>query len=234
MGKRGKRYRNLASKIEADKQYGVEEAVALIKELATAKFDETIEAHFRLGIDGRRSDQNVRATVNLPHGTGKTLRVLAITQGDNAVAAEEAGADIVGGEEVITRILDGWFEFDAVVATPDMMAQVGSKLGRVLGPKGLLPNPRAGTVGPNIAEMVTALKSGRIEFRADKGGVVHAPIGKASFSAEQLAENFNALRSAIEGAKPDAVRGNYLRNVVITSTMSPSVRIATGGASQQG
>src|SRR5690625_1533526 len=234
MGKRGKRYRNLASKIEADKQYGVEEAVALIKELATAKFDETIEAHFRLGIDGRRSDQNVRATVNRPHGTGTTLRVLAITQGDNAVAAEEAGADIVGGEEVITRILDGWFEFDAVVATPDMMAQVGSKLGRVLGPKGLLPNPRAGTVGPNIAEMVTALKSGRIEFRADKGGVVHALIGKASVSAEQLAENFNALRSAIEGAKPDAVRGNYIRNVVITSTMSPSVRIATGGASQQG
>lgn len=232
MAKRGKRYRNLLSKLEADKQYGVDEAVALVKELATAKFDETVEAHFRLGIDGRRSDQNVRATVSLPHGTGKTLRVLAITQGDNIQAAEEAGADVVGGEEVITRILDGWLEFDAVVATPDMMAQVGSKLGRVLGPKGLLPNPRAGTVGPNIAEMVSALKSGRIEFRADKGGVVHAPIGKASFSAEQLAENFTALRSAIEAAKPDAVRGNYLRSIVITSTMSPAVPVTTGGASQ--
>lgn len=232
MAKRGKRYRNLVGKVDADKQYGIEEAVALVKELATAKFDETVEAHFRLGIDGRRSDQNVRSTVSLPHGTGKTLRVLAITQGENVQAAEAAGADIVGGEEIITRISDGWFEFDAVVATPDMMAAIGSKLGRVLGPKGLLPNPRAGTVGPNIGEMVSALKSGRIEFRADKGGVVHAPIGKASFTNEQLAENFAALRSAIEAAKPEAVRGNYLRSIAIASTMSPSVPVSTSGSGQ--
>lgn len=232
MAKRGKRYRNLVGKVDADKQYGIEEAVALVKELATAKFDETVEAHFRLGIDGRRSDQNVRSTVSLPHGTGKTLRVLAITQGENVQAAEAAGADIVGGEEIITRISDGWFEFDAVVATPDMMAAIGSKLGRVLGPKGLLPNPRAGTVGPNIGEMISALKSGRIEFRADKGGVVHAPIGKASFTNEQLAENFAALRSAIEAAKPEAVRGNYLRSIAIASTMSPSVPVSTSGSGQ--
>lgn len=233
MSQRGKRYRNLATKVDRDKFYELNEAVSLVKELATAKFDETIEAHFRLGIDGRRSDQNVRAMVTLPHGTGKTVRVLAITQGDNVAAAEAAGADIVGGSEIIDRILDGWFDFDAVVATPDMMAQVGSKLGRVLGPRGLLPNPRAGTVGPDVAEMVSALKSGRIEFRADKGGVVHAPIGKASFSAEQLAENFSALRTAIEGAKPEAVKAHYLRNVVITSTMSPAIRIAVGGSAQQ-
>lgn len=232
MAKRGKRYRNLATKVDADKLYNINDAVALVKELATAKFDETIEVHFRLGIDSRKSDQNVRATVALPHGTGKTLRVLAITQGDGVAAAEGAGADFVGGSEMIDRILDGWFDFDAVVATPDMMAQVGSKLGRVLGPKGLLPNPRAGTVGPDVAEMVSALKSGRIEFRADKGGVVHAPIGKASFSAEQLAENYNALRTAVDGAKPDATRGNYIRNIVVTSTMSPAVRVSPGGSAQ--
>src|SRR5690606_37671867 len=174
----------------------------------------------------RKSDQNVRGTVSLPHGTGRTVRVLAFAQGDRIAAAEAAGADYVGGEELIQRILGGWFDFDAVVATPDMMAAVGSQLGRVLGPRGLLPNPRAGTVGPDIGGIVSALKAGRIEFRSDKTGVVHAPIGKASFSPEQLTENLGALRAAVEAAKPEAAKGTYLRTLYLTSTMSPSVRVA--------
>ena len=221
----GKRYRNLKEKLEPGKIYSAEEATALVKELATAKFDETVEAHFRLGVDPRKSDQTVRGTVALPHGTGRTVRVVAVTQGDNVAAAQEAGADFVGGEDIIARILEGWTDFDAVVATPDMMAQVGGKLGRVLGPRGMLPNPKAGTVGPNIAEIVTALKAGRIEFRADKTGVVHAPIGKASFASEQLAENLRALKSAVEAAKPDTSRGLYFRTLYLTSTMGPSVRV---------
>ena len=232
MATRSKNYRASAEKIDRDTLYSPRAAVRLAKETSTTKYDATVEVALRLGVDPRKADQMVRGTVNLPHGTGKTVRVLAITQGEGASAAEGAGADFVGGQEVIDRILGGWMDFDAVVATPDMMAQVGSKLGRVLGPRGLLPNPRAGTVGPDVTEMVTALKSGRIEFRADKGGVVHAPIGKASFSAEQLAENFGALRTAIEGAKPDAVKAQYLRSVAITSTMSPAVRVAVGGSAQ--
>src|SRR5690625_1030409 len=223
---RGKRYRELEAKVDRKKVYDSTEAVALVRELATARFDETVEAHFRLGVDPRKSDQNVRGTVALPHGTGKTVRVLAITQGDGAQAAEAAGADFVGGEEIIERILGGWMDFDAVVATPDMMAAVGSKLGRVLGPRGLLPNPRAGTVGPDIGGIVSALKAGQIEFRSDKTGVVHAPIGKASFSPEQLAENLAALRQAIEAAKPDSSRGTYFRTLYLTSTMGPSVRVS--------
>ena len=221
----GKRYRNLKEKLEPGKIYSAEEATVLVKELATAKFDETVEAHFRLGVDPRKSDQTVRGTVALPHGTGRTVRVVAVTQGDNVAAAQEAGADFVGGEDIIARILEGWTDFDAVVATPDMMAQVGGKLGRVLGPRGMLPNPKAGTVGPNIAEIVTALKAGRIEFRADKTGVVHAPIGKASFASEQLAENLRALKSAVEAAKPDTSRGLYFRTLYLTSTMGPSLRV---------
>lgn len=233
MAKRGKRYRALAGKVEEGRLYQADEAASLVRELATAKFDETIEAHFRLGVDPRKSDQNVRGTVALPHGTGKTVRVLAITQGDGAQAAEAAGADFVGGEEIIERILGGWMDFDAVVATPDMMAAVGSKLGRVLGPRGLLPNPRAGTVGPDIGGIVSALKAGQIEFRSDKTGVVHAPIGKASFSPEQLAENLAALREAVEAAKPDTAKGQYLRTLYLTSTMGPSVRVALGGAAAE-
>ncbi|HZJ09007.1 MAG TPA: 50S ribosomal protein L1 [Trueperaceae bacterium] len=230
MPKRGKRYTTLEGKVDRDKTYSPEEAAALVKELATAKFDETIEAHFRLGIDPRKSDQNVRGTVALPHGTGKSIRVLAITQGDGVAAAEAAGADEVGGSEVVERILGGWLDFDAVVATPDMMALVGSKLGRVLGPRGLLPNPKAGTVGSDIGAIVRALKAGQIEFRSDKTGVVHAPIGKASFGPEQLVENLGALKSAVEAAKPEATKGQYLKTVFITSTMGPSVRVALGGA----
>ncbi len=232
MAKHGKRYRELARKVDRDRTYTVDDAAALVKELASAKFDETVEAHFRLGIDPRKSDQNVRGTVALPHGTGKTVRVLAVTQGDGVAAAAAAGADIVGGTDVIERILGGWMEFDAVVATPDMMAAIGSKLGRVLGPRGLLPNPKAGTVGTDIGGIVRALKAGQIEFRADKTGVVHAPIGKASFAAEQLAANFVALRGAVEAAKPDAARGQYLKTIHLTSTMGPSVRVALGAASE--
>lgn len=226
MAKGGKRYRQLEVKVDRDKIYGSEEALALVKELATAKFDETVEVHVRLGIDPRKSDQNVRGTVSLPHGTGKSVTVLAITQGDKLAEAEAAGADFVGGSEMIEKILGGWMEFDAVVATPDMMAQIGGKLGRLLGPRGLLPNPKSGTVGLNIGEIVSALKAGQIEFRADKTGVVHAPIGKASFASEQLAENLVAFRHAVEAAKPESARGQYVRTVFLSSTMGPSVRIA--------
>jgi large subunit ribosomal protein L1 len=225
MPKHGKRYRGLMESIDRSKVYTADEAATLVRSLATAKFDETIEAHFRLGIDPKKSDQNVRGTVALPHGTGRTVRVLAITQGDKVGEAEAAGADHVGGQDMIEKILGGWFEFDAVVATPDMMGQVGSKLGRVLGPRGMLPNPKSGTVGPDIGGMVRALKAGQIEFRSDKTGVVHAPIGKASFSAEALSENLAALRAAIEAAKPDAARGTFLRTVHVTTTMGPSVRV---------
>jgi large subunit ribosomal protein L1 len=225
MPKHGKRYRNVEGKVDRSRIYAVDEAAVLVKELATAKFDETIEVHLRLGIDPRKSDQNVRGTVSLPHGTGRTVRVLAFAQGDKAREAEAAGADFVGAQDMIERIQGGWLEFDAVVATPDMMGAVGSKLGRVLGPRGLLPNPKSGTVGFNIAELVRALKAGQIEFRSDKTGVVHAPIGKASFDAEKLAENLLAVRHAVEAAKPDAARGTYLRTMYLTSTMGPSVRL---------
>lgn len=226
MSNHGKRYRSLKEKLEPGKVYSAEEGTKLVKELATAKFDETVEAHFRLGVDPRKSDQTVRGTVALPHGTGKSVRVVAVTQGDSVAAAQEAGADFVGGEDIIARILEGWLDFDAVVATPDMMAQVGGKLGRVLGPRGMLPNPKAGTVGPNIGDIVRALKAGRIEFRADKTGVVHAPIGKASFASEQLAENLRALKTAVEAAKPDTSRGLYFRTLYLSSTMGPSVRVS--------
>jgi large subunit ribosomal protein L1 len=227
VAKHGKRYRSLAERVDRTKFYSAEDAADLVKTLATAKFDETIEAHFRLGIDPRKSDQNVRGTVALPHGTGRTVRVLAITQGDGIAAAEAAGADYVGGQDMIEKVQGGWFEFDAVVATPDMMAAVGSKLGRVLGPRGLLPNPKAGTVGPDVGGIVRALKAGQIEFRSDKTGVVHAPIGKASFESSALTENLAALRAAVEAAKPDAAKGTYLRTVFVSSTMGPAVRVTT-------
>jgi large subunit ribosomal protein L1 len=225
MPKHGKRYRIVEAKVDRDRTYAVEEAALLVKELATAKFDETIEVHLRLGIDPRKSDQNVRGTVALPHGTGRIVRVLAFAQGEKAQEAESAGADLVGAQEMIERILGGFMDFDAVVATPDMMAAVGSKLGRVLGPRGLLPNPKSGTVGLNIGEIVRALKAGQIEFRSDKTGVVHAPIGKASFESGALVENLRAVRQAVEAAKPDTVRGTYLRTMYLTSTMGPSVRV---------
>lgn len=226
MSKRGKRYRQLKEKIEHGKLYAPDDAASLVKSLATAKFDETVEAHLRLGINPRKSDQNVRGTVALPHGTGRSVRVLAITQGEGAAEAEAAGADFVGSDDMIAKILEGWMEFDAVVATPDMMAAVGGKLGRVLGPRGLLPNPKSGTVGANIGEIVKALKAGQIEFRNDKTGVVHAPIGKASFEAGQLAENLTAFAEAVESARPDTAKGIFIRTVYVSSTMGPSVRVA--------
>jgi large subunit ribosomal protein L1 len=227
MSKLGKRMKALKSKVDKAKVYSIDEATALVKSIASAKFDETVEVHVRLGIDARKSDQNVRGTVALPHGTGKTVRVLAITKGEGLAAAEAAGADHVGSDEVIQKILDGWLDFDAVVATPDMMAAIGSKLGRVLGPRGLLPNPKSGTVGPNIAELVKSLKAGQIEFRNDKTGVVHAPIGKASFEPGKLADNFKAFYTALEGAKPASAKGVYIRSVYITTTMGPSVKVGT-------
>jgi large subunit ribosomal protein L1 len=227
MSKLGKRMKALKSKVDKAKVYSIDEATALVKSIASAKFDETVEVHVRLGIDARKSDQNVRGTVALPHGTGKTVRVLAITKGDGLAAAEATGADHVGSDEVIQKILDGWLDFDAVVATPDMMAAIGSKLGRVLGPRGLLPNPKSGTVGPNIAELVKSLKAGQIEFRNDKTGVVHAPIGKASFEPGKLADNFKAFYTALEGAKPASAKGVYIRSVYITTTMGPSVKVGT-------
>ena len=226
MPKHGKRYKALAAKIDRNKVYTLEEATALLKDIATAKFDETVEAHFRLGIDPRKSDQNVRGTVALPHGTGRTVRVAVITQGDKLADAEAAGADIVGGAELIDRILGGFMEFDAVVATPDMMAQIGQKLARLLGPRGLLPNPKSGTVGPDVAGMVRGLKAGRIEFRNDKTGVVHAPIGKASFEPTTIVENLRALHGALEGAKPAAAKGVYIRSAYITTTMGPSIQVS--------
>jgi large subunit ribosomal protein L1 len=225
MPKHGKRYKALVAKVDRNKVYTVEEATALVKEIATAKFDETVEAHFRLGIDPRKSDQNVRGTVALPHGTGRSVRVAVITLGEKLAEAEGAGADVVGSGDLIDRIAGGFMDFDAVVATPDMMAQVGQKLARLLGPRGLLPNPKSGTVGPDVAGMVRGLKAGRIEFRNDKTGVVHAPIGKASFEAGNIAENLTALHAALEGAKPANAKGVYIRSMYLTTTMGPSIQI---------
>ncbi|ADR36080.1 50S ribosomal protein L1 [Oceanithermus profundus] len=225
MPKHGKRYRALLEKIDPNKVYTIDEAAKAVKELASARFDESVEAHIKLGIDPRKSDQNVRSTVALPHGTGKQVRVLAIAKGEKIKEAEEAGADYVGGEEMVQKILDGWMDFDAVVATPDMMGAVGSKLGRILGPRGLLPNPKAGTVGFNIGEIVKQIKAGRIEFRNDKTGVVHAPVGKASFEPEKIADNVRAFIKAVEQAKPEGAKGTYLKSVYLTTTMGPSIKV---------
>ena len=225
MPRQGKRYLSLQEKVDRNRTYSASEAAELVKELATAKFDETVEVHFRLGIDPTKSEQSVRGTVSLPHGTGKTIRVLAIVQAEQVADAEEAGADMAGGEEIIEKILSGWMEFAAVVATPNMMGQIGSKLGRILGPRGLLPNPKSGTVGTNVGEIVGQLKAGRIEFRSDKTGVVHAAIGKASFAPEKLAENLETLRTALEAVKPEGSRGIFLRTAYVSSTMGPSVRV---------
>ena len=225
--KTGKRYSEAAKLIEKTKTYDLEEAVALVKKTASAKFDETIEAHFRLGVDGRHADQQVRGAVVLPHGTGKTVRVLVFAKGAKADEALAAGADFVGGEELIPKIQnDNWFEFDVVVATPDMMGVVG-RLGRVLGPKGLMPNPKAGTVTMDVTKAVNDIKAGKIEYRLDKTNIIHVPIGKASFTEEQLSDNFQAIMDAIVKAKPSSLKGAYLRSVVLTSTMGPGVKLST-------
>ena len=223
--KRGKKYTEAAKMIDRAAQYDVAEAVSLVKKTAVAKFDETVEAHVRLGVDGRHADQQVRGAVVLPHGTGKTVRVLVFAKGDKATEAEAAGADFVGAEELIPRILnEGWFDFDVVVATPDMMGVVG-RLGRVLGPKGLMPNPKAGTVTMDVTKAVNDIKAGKIEYRLDKANIIHCPVGKASFTEEQLTENFNTLMDAIIKAKPASAKGTYMKSVTITSTMGPGVKV---------
>ncbi|MGN0506216.1 MAG: 50S ribosomal protein L1 [Lachnospiraceae bacterium] len=223
--KRGKKYNESAKLIDRTVQYDTAEAISLVKKSAVAKFDETIEAHIRLGVDGRHADQQVRGAVVLPHGTGKTVKVLVFAKGDKVAEAEAAGADYVGGDELIPRIQnDGWFDFDVVVATPDMMGVVG-RLGRVLGPKGLMPNPKAGTVTMDVTKAIADIKAGKIEYRLDKTNIIHVPVGKASFTEEQLADNFQTLMGAIIKAKPASAKGTYLRSVTIASTMGPGVKV---------
>ena len=225
--KRGKKYIDAAKTIDRAAQYDTEEAISLVKKSAVAKFDETVEAHIRLGVDGRHADQQVRGAVVLPHGTGKTVRVLVFAKGDKVAEAEAAGADFVGGEELIPRIQnEGWFDFDVVVATPDMMGVVG-RLGRVLGPKGLMPNPKAGTVTMDVTKAVNDIKAGKIEYRLDKANIIHCPVGKASFTEEQLTENFNTLMDAIIKAKPATAKGTYMKSVTVTSTMGPGIKVNT-------
>ncbi len=225
--KRGKKYTEAAKLVDRTTMYDVPEAVDLIKKTAVAKFDETVEAHIRLGVDGRHADQQVRGAVVLPHGTGKKVRVLVFAKGDKATEAEAAGADYVGAEELIPRIQnEGWFEFDVVVATPDMMGVVG-RLGRVLGPKGLMPNPKAGTVTMDVTKAVNDIKAGKIEYRLDKANIIHCPVGKASFTAEQLTENFQTLMDAIIKAKPSSAKGTYLKSVTLATTMGPGVKVST-------
>ena len=223
--KHGKKYVEAASKIDKATLYDTADAIKLVKESAVAKFDETVECHIRTGCDGRHADQQIRGAVVLPHGTGKSVRVLVFAKGDKADEATAAGAEFVGGEELIPKIQnENWFEFDVVVATPDMMGVVG-RLGRVLGPKGLMPNPKAGTVTMDVTKAVNDIKAGKIEYRLDKSNIIHVPIGKASFSEDQLAENFQTLIDAINKAKPSTLKGQYMKSVVLTSTMGPGVKL---------
>ena len=225
MAKKSKKYVEALGKIDRTKLYESKEALALVSEIATAKFDETVEAHIKLGVDSRHADQQVRGAVVLPHGTGKTKRVLVFAKGAKAAEAEAAGADFVGAEELVQKIQgENWFEFDIVDATPDMMGVVG-RLGRVLGPKGLMPNPKSGTVTFDVTKAVEEIKAGKVEYRLDKSNIIHVAIGKVSFGGEKLAENFNVLMNAIIKAKPSAAKGQYLRSISVTSTMGPGVKI---------
>ena len=225
--KRGKKYVEAAKTIDRGTLYDVADAVSLVKKTATAKFDETIEAHIRTGCDGRHADQQIRGAVVLPHGTGKKVRILVFAKDAKAEEAKAAGADFVGGEELIPKIQnENWFEFDVVVATPDMMGVVG-RLGRVLGPKGLMPNPKAGTVTMDVTKAIQEIKAGKIEYRLDKTNIIHVPVGKASFTEEQLTDNFQTLIDAINKVRPAAVKGQYLKSVTLTSTMGPGVKIDT-------
>ena len=223
--KRGKKYIEASKLIERGNLYDKEEAIALVKKSATAKFDETIEVHIRTGCDGRHADQQIRGAVVLPHGTGKKVRILVFAKDAKAEEAKAAGADYVGAEDLIPRIQnENWFDYDVVVATPDMMGVVG-RLGRVLGPKGLMPNPKAGTVAMDVTKAIQDIKAGKIEYRLDKTNIIHVPVGKASFTEEQLADNFQTLIDAINKARPAAVKGQFLKSVTITSTMGPGVKI---------
>ncbi len=226
MAKHGKKYDSAKAKVEADKLYSPMAAMKLVKELATAKFDETVEVSIRLGVDTRKADQNVRGSISLPNGTGKEVRVAVFAEGDKAREAEEAGADLVGSDELVNAILGGEINFDAVVATPNMMAKVG-RLGKVLGPRGLMPNPKLGTVTMDVATMVGELKSGRVEYRADRYGICHVPMGKVSFDARALTENYAALIEEILRVKPSSAKGRYIKSIYLSSTMGPSVKVDT-------
>lgn len=223
MAKKGKKYRAAREKIESGKSYAPLEGMSVVKDNAQANFDETIEAHFRLGIDTRQADQQIRGSISLPNGIGKSVRVLVFAEGDKAKEAEEAGADIVGSDDLVKQIQDGFLDFDAAVATPDMMSKVG-RLGKVLGPRGLMPNPKLGTVTNDVSKIVNELKAGRVEYRADRFGICHVPIGKASFDVEKLVENYAALYAELLRAKPASAKGRYVKSIVVTSTMGPGVR----------
>ena len=224
--KHGKKYAEAAKLVDRSTLYDTADAIALVKKTATAKFDETVEVHIKTGCDGRHAEQQVRGAVVLPNGTGKTVKVLVFAKGDKIAEAEAAGADHVGGDELIPRIQnDGWLDFDVVVATPDMMGVVG-RLGKILGPKGLMPNPKAGTVTMDVTKAVNDIKAGKIEYRLDKSNIIHVPIGKASFEEAKLQENFDALMEAIVKAKPSALKGQYLRSITLTSTMGPGVKVS--------
>lgn len=224
MARKSKRAQELAKLIDRDKLYDAQEALGLVKQTANAKFDETVEIAVRLGVDPKKQDQQVRGAVVLPHGTGKTARVLVFAKGEKAKEAQEAGADFVGDDDLIQKISQGWFDFDVVVATPDMMGAVG-RLGRVLGPKGLMPNPKTGTVTFDVSRAVQEIKAGKIEYRLDKAGIIHCPIGKSSFEVDQLAGNFRTLIDALQKAKPSGAKGQYIRTVTVASTMGPGVRV---------
>lgn len=225
MAKRGKKYQDSAKLVDNAALYDVSEAIALVTQTAKAKFDETVEVHLKLGVDGRHADQQVRGAIVLPHGTGKTKRVLVFAKGDKAKEAEAAGADFVGAEEMAKKIqTENWFDFDVVVATPDMMGVVG-RLGKVLGPKGLMPNPKSGTVTMDIVKALEEIKAGKVEYRLDKTNIIHTPIGKASFGAEKLTDNFNALLEAVVKAKPSAAKGQYLKSVTLATTMGPGIKV---------
>lgn len=224
MPKHGKNFRAAAEKVEKFKLYSPLEAVKLVKEVAPAKFDETVEAHFRLGIDTRKADQNIRGSISLPHGTGKTVRVAVFAEGEKAREAEETGADVIGSDELVAAIQGGEINFDAAIATPNMMAKVG-RIGKILGPRGLMPNPKLGTVTMDVAKMVGELKAGRVEYRADRYGICHVPLGRVSFDDQKLVENYAALYTEILRVKPSSAKGRYVKSIALSSTMGPGVKV---------
>ena len=224
MSSKGKSYRARLEKVDRDRRYTLEEGLRLVRETARVKFDETVELAVRLGVDPRQADQNIRGTVLLPHGMGKTVKVLAFAKGEKEKEAQEAGADFIGSDDLVKKISEGWLEFDKAVATPDMMGAVG-RIGKILGPRGLMPNPKAGTVTQEIGKAVRELKAGKLEFRVDKAGIVHIPIGKVSFPEEQLVENARAILASLVRAKPASAKGNYIRGVALSATMGPGIKV---------
>ena len=222
--KKGKRYTESAKLVNKNQAYSVNEAIELVSKTANAKFDESVEIHTRLGVDGRNADQQVRGVVVLPHGTGKKVRVFVLAKGDNADVAEKAGADVVGGEDMIAKIQQGWLDFDVCITTPDMMPVVG-RVAKILGPKGLMPNPKSGTVTTNVAKAIQDVKAGKVEYRLDKNNIIHVMIGKVSFGTDKLTDNFNTVMDAIVKAKPTAAKGTYIKSVTLTSTMGPGIKV---------